>query len=107
VVQLAASEGSGPTPVRGTVYADCNAPLPYDREVGTPVRVTRADAHGIEVYLDADVLWKRAPKSFGWRALTSYEDAGHAGCEPPDPMPPEHFTGTCTDWTAWNTHVRP
>ncbi len=107
VVQLDATEGSGPTPVRGTVYKDCNAPTPYSHEVGRVIRVTRPDAHGIEIYVDADVLWKKPPESFAWRALTSYEDAGHPGCEPPDPMPPEHFVGTCADPTSWNTHVRP
>ena len=88
------------------VYRHCNAPLPYSRKAGTMTRVHRADGHGIEVRLDADVLWKNPPESFRWRALTSYEDSDHPGCEPPDPMPPEHWVGTCGDWTAWNTHRR-
>ena len=89
-----------------TVYRDCYAPTPYSSEAGSITRVHRPDAHGIEIEIDSDVLWSKRPKSFRWRALTSYEDEAYPGCEAPDPMPPEHFVGTCWDLTAWNTHRR-
>lgn len=107
VVQLEPTDDASPTGVHGTVYRDCNAPLPYGRPVGTPIRVWRPDAHGIAMLVDLDVLWEKRPASFSWRALTSYEEEGHESCAPPDPMPPEHFVGTCADWTAWDEHVVP
>lgn len=100
-------EDGEPTRYEGPVYKNCDAPLPYSREVGLATVVTRPDEHSIEIDVGRNVIWNgRGPREFRWRALTSYEDEAWPGCEPPDPMPPEHFVGTCGDWTAWNTHVR-
>lgn len=97
-----------PTRYEGPVYEDCNAPLPYSDEVGLATVITRPDEHSVEISVGRNVLWNgRGPREFRWRALTSYEDEAWPECEPPDPMPPEHFVGTCADWTPWKTHVRP
>lgn len=107
VVRNVVDEEGNVTSWEGPVYGDCGGPVPYHREVGTVIRIARIDGHSIEVYVDLDVIWpRRRPESFRWRALTSYEDDSWEGCEPPQQLPPEHFFGTCTDWTGWNTHTR-
>lgn len=99
VVRLHPPEGEGPIAIEGTIYKGCNAPLPYSEPIGSLVGVYRPDAHSIEVTVARKSLWKRPPERLRWNAMTSYEDADYEGCEPPDPPPPEHFSGTCTDAT--------
>lgn len=104
VIHLYPAADEGPTAVDGSVYKNCDAPLPYRNKIGTVDLVTRPDSHSVRVSVKKRILWRTNPEHVRFRALTSYEDESHPECRPPDPRPPEHFLGTCSDETRWRKH---
>lgn len=104
VVRLHPAEGGGVKASDGRVYRNCYAPLPYYDQIGTADVVTRPDGHSLELSVNRRTLWKTDPRKISFRAFTSYEDDAHPACQRPDPYPPEHFEGTCSDATAWRSH---
>ena len=104
VVMRTRDAGDGFVTMEAVVYSGCEPPFPYDHVHGYSPGGTRPDSHSTTILVDPEVLWKKPPPVFRWRAVTSYEDPDYPGCEPPDPPPPEHFSGTCTDVTEWDTH---
>lgn len=94
----------GPTEVQTDAFRRCDAPLPYYRETEATTSVVRFDQHSLTLYVQKGFLWKRPLRDLRFRALTSFEDEDHPECRPPDPTPPEHFFGTCSDETEWRRH---
>lgn len=94
----------GPIAVQADAYKGCDAPLPYYKPVEASTSVVRSDQHSLTLYVDKNFLWKRPLRRLRFRAITSFEDANHPDCQPPDPTPPEHLFGTCYDETTWRRH---
>lgn len=73
-----------------------------DRKVGSRLAV-RPDDHSIKVTIPKRWLGRNS-KVYKWRAVTSFEEDGHAECPPPENVPPERRYGTCVDFTRWKKH---
>ncbi len=86
--------------LRAKIYRDCNY---FDyREVASLNDVSRPDRHSVKLsfrraFLGPDVT------SYEWRVATSFEDADHPDCEPPEPHGDGGY-GTCHDSTRWRRH---
>lgn len=88
------------------VYEGCNY---FDdrliRSFGTE-NVRRPDEHSIRVVLGRRAALGPGVKSYGWRAVTSFEEQNQDGpCPAPDPHGDGGY-GTCADFTGWKTHKR-
>ncbi|MDQ4064991.1 MAG: hypothetical protein M3161_02980 [Actinomycetota bacterium] len=104
VIRVESADGEDPVAWQGSIYKDCRAPLPYANEIGSVRSVVRPDAHSLRAVVDAATVWKNPSAAFDFRAVTSFEDEDHPRCQPPNPVPPEHFLGTCWDVTSWRRH---
>lgn len=102
-IRIPAYNPSEASESQGQVYRGCDI-IPFYEPIGSVESVTRPDLHSIVVRVKKTTLWKRMPKEVSWRGLTSYEKEGDANCPPPEQLPPEHFYGTCTDYSKWKTH---
>jgi hypothetical protein len=107
VVRSRSIEGA-PYSLRGTIYKECG-PFFFAKKVGDVLasQMGRPDLHSLVVRVPWSDLWKNTAwknETLQFRAWSSFEDDTVAGCETPDPLPPEHFMGTCHDSTRWGRH---
>ncbi|HEV2756226.1 MAG TPA: hypothetical protein VG318_10690 [Actinomycetota bacterium] len=99
--------GEGPVAGEATAYEDCGGPIPFRRPMEATGLTLRPDPNRLQVFFDVSSLWRGGrPAVLRFDAATSYENEEHPECEPREPVPPEHFYGTCTDRTGSTTHRR-
>lgn len=89
---------------QANIYEGCNY---FDdrliRSFGTE-NVRRPDEHSIRVILPKRAAVGRGVKSYGWRAVTSFEEQNqNSPCPAPDPHGDGGY-GACADFSGWKTH---